>query len=160
MLPNSYRGKEIQINWFHASHWPGISVQCYNKLKAPCGVKPINVIRPLEHDRENLKINTDTLKTAVSPKKMTFYFLLIKIPVFETVQHHLNEHFLKTPFLILQMWLPKYIQCVKIGTSKHPILWYAWTKHTTLQLVSSHSFIPWHFLFHPLGSQWIYVHFF
>lgn len=48
-LPNSYTGKEIQINWFHASHWPGISEQWYNTLAAPCGAKPINVIRDRLH---------------------------------------------------------------------------------------------------------------
>lgn len=63
MLPNSYRGKEIQINWFHASHWPGISVQGYNELRAPCGVKPINAIRPLKRGQEKLKIHADTLQT-------------------------------------------------------------------------------------------------
>lgn len=54
-LPNSYTGKEIQINWFHASHWPGISEQWYNTLAAPCGAKPINVIRATVHYQERGK---------------------------------------------------------------------------------------------------------
>lgn len=80
-LPNSYRGKEIQINWFHASHWPGISVQRYNKLKAPCGAELINAIIPSN-------ITTTTKKNPKSNKyrrclkkqfylRMNFHILLL-----------------------------------------------------------------------------------
>lgn len=79
MPPNSYRGKEIQINWFHASHWPGISEQWYNILRTPCEAKPINVIRPLVYHQEHTLAHTGLWKEK-QIGYMNIFILELKAP--------------------------------------------------------------------------------